>query len=103
MPKTIFIGEFYPRKGNGKVTYRSRRGGEIIDRKPRVIVRRGKRNLIILAKGTKVLGVERNRMHFFGADKGKTLIRSGKVLNATRTRRSRASEKAMFARMNGRR
>ncbi len=102
MGKTIFIGEFYPRTRTGKVTFRSRRSGEIIDRKPRVIVRQGKRDLIILAKGTKVLGVEKTGMHFSGRDSGRTLIRSAKVLNQTRTR-SRQSEKAMFARMRGRR
>ena len=101
MAKTIFIGEFYPRKGNGKVTYRSRRSGEIIDRKPRVIVRRGQRDLIILAKGTKVLGVEKTKMHFSGKDSGRTLIRSGKVLNMTRTR-SRKEQMAIHAKMGRR-
>lgn len=102
MPKTIFIGEFYPRTRKGTINYRSRRTGEIIDTKPRVITRSGKRDLIIIPKGTKVIGVEDTGRHYFGKDKGRTLIKSAKVLNKTRVR-SKKERAAMFSKMKGRR
>ena len=96
----IWHGEYYARvKSN---TLRNRRTGEIVTEKPKIIARRGKRDLIILPKGVKVLGVEERLHHFSGIDKKPILKTKVKTLSQTRAR-SRKEQMAMFSKMKRRR
>ena len=100
----IWSGEYYHRAKSG--TLRNRRTGEIINQKPQVVVRRGQRNLVVIPRGTKVLGVERRLHHFSGIDKPPILIKNANVLKTTRARRlrdmPRNQQKAFFAKMKRR-
>lgn len=94
----IWSGEFYSRKKANN--YRSRRTGEIITIKPRIIRRMG-RNMIIIPQGARVIGVEKTGSHFSGGDKKPQLKTSQRIINATRTR-SQAELRAIHAKLRRR-
>ena len=95
MPKVIWIGSRY-RRNDG--SYRQRGTGFVTKNPPKVIVRRGQRNIIIVKNGKNYLGSELPKHNFYGFDpkplKGQKIIFQKRV-------RSAKERRAMFGRMKG--